>query len=110
LDGFGERLRDAMLAAGISTPMQLAKSCGVSRQTAAKWLKMREAHVSAIYMLKISECLHVRMRWLIEGKGVAGWGLHAKEDELETALMILERLPPERLREWLACGEKLARA
>lgn len=107
---FGDRLRAAMLAAGYSRPTQLAKACGVSRQTAAKWLDLAEANVSALYLFKIATCLHVRMTWLITGQGVARWGLHAREEDLEKALEILEHLPADKLKDWLDCGEKMAAA
>ena len=71
MDGFGGRLRAAMLAAGMETPAQLAERCGgsFSRQTAAKWLKMKGLDLKAAHLLTLAKCLGVRMRWLADGTG-----------------------------------------
>lgn len=103
---FGERVREGMLSAGLATPAQLAERCGVPRSTAEKWLAMREARLSAENLFKLSNCLNVRMRWLMTGKSVMGWQIG---DLAEHAVSILDKLTPEKAREWIACGERLAK-
>jgi transcriptional regulator with XRE-family HTH domain len=103
MEGFGERLRDAMLAAGIETPGELAKKCGVSRQTAQSWLAMREPLLRGTYLLKVADCLKVRMRWLSTGRGPVP--ISPELDELTT---IAAHLSPESLAEWKEIGRKMA--
>lgn len=54
---FGSRLRAAMKSSGMRAP-DLAKLCGVRRQTVAKWLLMREADLAA----KHADCIALAMR------------------------------------------------
>lgn len=102
--GFGERLRAAMLAAGIGTPAQLAKRCGnrFTRQTAARWLEMDTAELSSELLVVVSECLNTRATWLVTGKGGA-----AREHAMR-ALAIVDRLDPDTAERWLKMGERMA--
>jgi len=107
MDTFGERLWESMLIEGMLTPGELAKPCQVSRQTATNWLKMREANIAGTRLLPLADCLHIRLRWLISGKGVVS--IRSSHDiNLERAHALVERLPTARLEEWLAAGERIA--
>lgn len=101
---FGDRLRAAALASGIATPAQLAERCGVSRQNARKWMLMSEASLSGISLLKLSDCLDVRLRWLISGKLPVRWP-PGSDDVIE----LLDRMNAEQVKRWLAAGRRMFR-
>ncbi len=108
MNTFGDRVRGAMFAAGMSTPAQLGKACGASRQVVTTWLTMKEAHLSALHLYSLAQCLNVRMRWLVDGKGISSWSLYGKEPALERAALLLERLSAIKTRRWLEAGERMA--
>lgn len=66
---FGNRLRAAMLAAGITETDTLARRVGVSPQVIRKWLRDRCPHLSAENIVSLSEVLNVRVLWLAKGRG-----------------------------------------
>lgn len=105
---FGERLRAAGLAAGMSTPAHFAKRCGIPVRMAERWLKLEKApHMSAERLFFICDCMKVRPRWLHSGDGmperVTG------DIQAMAALVILHRLPSTKTAYWLEQGRKLIR-
>ena len=66
---FGNRLRAAMMAAGISETEVLARRVGVSPQVIRKWLRDVKPHLSAENIVSLSEILNVRVLWLANGRG-----------------------------------------
>lgn len=71
METFGERLRVAMGANGLRTAAALSNECRgkISRQQARHWLKKERANVEAETLMAVADCLHVRLHWLINGKG-----------------------------------------
>lgn len=94
----------AMLAAGITTPAQLAERSNgkFTRQTAARWLKMDRAELSGELLCVLSEILNARMWWLVTGTGGAG------RANVSRALAILDRLDEDKRERWLKAGERMA--
>jgi hypothetical protein len=78
---FGERLRDSMVIAGVSSA-GLAKMRGVSMQTVRDWLRMPIARLSGEHMACIGMELGCSVRWLALGVGTpVPIGLkHAREE------------------------------
>lgn len=60
---FGERLRDAMISSGVGVAT-MARKCGVSRQTVARWFRMKTADLSGTHLLIAAELVSMRPRWL----------------------------------------------
>jgi transcriptional regulator with XRE-family HTH domain len=92
-----------MLAAGMSTPAQLAKRCGVSRQAAGRWLAMAEAEIPATRLLDIANRLKVRALWLIDGDGPM-----QPMPEVERIRVLMEKLSKKQCEAWLRFGERMA--
>lgn len=67
MDTFGERLRDAMIAQGVSVSA-LARHMDVSRVTIQTWRHLHEPTMSANHFMIMCDSLHVRARWLAFGK------------------------------------------
>lgn len=65
---FGERLHDAMTATGMPAT-ELARLCGVSRQTVASWLRMKDADLSGAHLVRTGIELGYSIRWLAIGTG-----------------------------------------
>lgn len=106
MTGFGERLRDAMSIAGLRTAGDLAQKCGFSRQTAANLLKLESAsNVRGGHLLVLSNCLGVRIRWLLEGDPKVGRTSVFEALAIERATHIIDKLPREKTERWLDCGE-----
>lgn len=66
---FGLRLKAAMLAAGVTETETLAKRVGVSPQVIRKWLRSKNAALSAENIVSLSEVLNIRVLWLARGRG-----------------------------------------
>lgn len=109
MNGFNERLRDAMLSVGVRTAPELARKCGFSRQTAANLMKLDSAdNVRGKHMLALSNCLGVRIRWLLEGDPKVGRTSVFEALAIEQATHIIDQLPQDKVERWLECGrEKL---
>ena len=108
MPNFGNRLRGAMLAAGIESVSQLAREAGVSRQIAGRWLKMSETDLSAKNLTSLANLLHVRIRWLADGVGTPLIKLPHYDNQEEIAT-ILNALSKEEVALWLRFGEFLLR-
>jgi transcriptional regulator with XRE-family HTH domain len=66
---FGERLKGAMLAAGLTDTAVLAEKINVSPQIIRKWLRSRTPNLSAGNIVSLSEALNVRVLWLANARG-----------------------------------------
>ena len=66
---FGERLKAAMLASGVTETEVLAKRVGVSPQVVRKWLRSENPNLSAENIVSLSEALNIRVLWLARGRG-----------------------------------------
>lgn len=91
-----------MLSAGISTPTRFAIRCKVARSTAEKWLAMREARVLGVHLIGVADCVDVRLRWLITGKGPVRWPPGSEE-----VIEMLDRMSAEQVKRWLAAGRRI---
>lgn len=100
---FGERLRAAMLAAGMETPAQLGRLCGVNARTAERWLGLEDADLSAKTAYRVARCLKVRSSWLVAGEGEAPFS-----EAGTAARAIINRMSPTMARRWLALGRRMA--
>jgi transcriptional regulator with XRE-family HTH domain len=67
---FRERLRQAMVAAGLSAS-ELARRCDVDRQTVAQWLLMKEAKLNLKNSAKVADALGCELYWLATGRDEA---------------------------------------
>lgn len=111
---FGERLRVAMLASGITTSAQLATRCtrhiegGLSRQTAAKWLKMDRAELAAEWLFPLADCLKVRARWLATGKGQLAGVSDEHWRRIGDIVAALSAKSSSHVENWLTEGEQMA--
>jgi hypothetical protein len=101
--GFSGRVRAAMALAGVKNATQLAKACGVPRQTACRWLQTQEPRLTGAHLLTLSYCLHVRMRWLLTGQGTV---LPLPAD-LEEVLTILADVPLNEQKKWLVSAARM---
>lgn len=92
-----------MLSAGMTTPAQLARRCGVSRKTAADWLAMERATLSAERLALISKRLNVRLLWFFEDVP----GMDRKS--VQEVMAVADALTPEQCAEWLEIGRHMAK-
>jgi transcriptional regulator with XRE-family HTH domain len=102
---FGQRLRAAMLAAGVQTPAQLAAMCGINARTAGRYMRLEQADISAVTAEKIARALSVRLGWLITGLGPVAFGQEALD-----ALIIIEQLSRADAERWLNIGRQMLEA
>lgn len=111
MNDFGGRLRAAMLAAGFTTPAEVAARCKprIPRSTVQRWLTMEEAELSGVHLHALCQCLGVRMRWMVSGRGAIRAATAIRDMQLERAQIILDALGPERSEPWLTAGERIAR-
>jgi len=65
--GFGERLRDALEASGL-THVQVADLIGSRPELISRWLKLEEAPRSK-YVALLADALDIRHPWLLSGHG-----------------------------------------
>lgn len=89
---FGSRIQLAMIATGNDVPA-LAKKVPVSEAMVRRWLKLKSCRVSGMHLLRLSEILQVRIRWLVLGGSQLQrrLGLQYDEDELLNCYRILDR-------------------
>lgn len=99
---FGERLVAAMFAAGITTPEQIAKTCGVNGRTAVRYMTLEKADLSADIAYKLARGLNVRMGWLVAGE----LPVRLSEEALH-AIKLLEKMNDVQVRRWLRSGERV---
>lgn len=108
MSGFAGRLHAAQTAAGVVSPAELARKCGVTLETVEGWIASDGDTVSGRQLMLLRKALRVRAPWLMNGEGpVAGNALNT-EDEA-TALAILQAIPRPKLRFWFGTGRRLAR-
>lgn len=94
-----------MLAAGMETAAQLGTRCGVPRQTAQRWLRMKEADLAGKMLLKVATAVGVRPTWL--GSGCTPIRT-LRNPDVERAVVILDSLNKKQREAWFLYAEKLA--
>jgi transcriptional regulator with XRE-family HTH domain len=105
---FGERLRAAMLAAGVGTPSKLAARITrltgkkVARQTVEKWLRMRAPTLHAAHLIAVSAVLDVRLRWFIDESSTG-----MSRSLLLEMVAVMDSLTPEQQQDWLEIGRSM---
>lgn len=105
-----ERIRAAMAQAGISTPSELARKMGVSRQTVQNWVIGRSKNLTPEMLYKLCDAVNVNGRWMALGpphSPVKPSFLTPDEAEL---LQIARELPEESREHWVSIGRSLVRA
>lgn len=110
---FGERVRDAMIAAGLHTPGDLARACArtgyaISRQTASAWMELEEPDLLVKGLIALSRATRVRMWYLATG-GVPAGVRAASDEHLSRAMSIMDGLTREQCEEWFKYGQAMAR-
>lgn len=91
-----------MYAAGVETPEQLAKLCGVNGRTAGRYMLLEEADMSARIALKLARGLNVRLGWLIDGELPVRLSSAALE-----AAVVVDAMNEQQARRWLAYGRRI---
>src|SRR5512146_1383067 len=61
------RIRDAMIARGISNPSELARRLGVPRQTVHRWLNGDVRNMTHEHLFRLGDALNISGRWLALG-------------------------------------------
>lgn len=61
------RINEAMIAAGIRTPSELARIMGLPRQTVHRWLGEGIGNINYKNLLKLADALNVNARWIMYG-------------------------------------------
>lgn len=112
MDTFGERLRSAMIAKGILTLREqvaaLVRAGDVTALEARRWLRMRQAEVSASRLARVAICLDVKTIWLALGIGLPQTSRLLDDDERQ-AVDVANSLDRTQVQRWLACGRARAR-
>lgn len=103
-EGFGRRLKDSMLAAGIENPADLAARCGISASTCKRYLTLEEADLSAKTAFRMARSLRVGVAWLIGGEGSVPFS-----EDAQAAISIINQLPQRATERFLAYGWRLIR-
>lgn len=99
---FSKRIRAAMLAAGIETAEQLAKRCEVERSVAEGWLRLEDATLPGVELVRVARRLRVRVQWLTEGAVPM-----RLPPDFERVILILDGLAPAQMKRWLKDGLKM---
>lgn len=93
------------MAAGMDKPEQIARVAGVSTVMARRWLRSRDARISALHLAALSRALRVRMIWLATGESVPQvMGALTAEDI--DALSIVSQLNERDRKLWLKAGKR----
>jgi len=104
--GFGERLHDAMLAAGIESGAELARRCGVTLAVVTGWLASDGESVSGRQLMVLRRVLRVRSSWLMDGEQPLSRRSSDSQEEAE-ALALLQSLDARKRRLWLGIGRDM---
>lgn len=100
------RIRDAMIARGISSPSELARRLGVPRQTVHRWLNGDVRNMTHEHLFRLGDVLNISGRWLALGD--VDPSKYKVKDEYGSEALMLYREMPERTRtQWLALGRSL---
>jgi transcriptional regulator with XRE-family HTH domain len=108
METFAQRLRAAMLMAGITEAKELAMIAGITPQMARRWMKMPRADVAAWRLAPVAQRLRVRMVWLANGGTIPHVTGMLGREEVE-ALTILGALDDGARRRWIERGYRLTR-
>ena len=110
---FGERLRAALLANGVTTlPEQVAfpvRTAKIDRREAKRWLEMREARVPAMCLAPVTHALNFRMYWFCTGEGIPQV-LRTLMEEERVAVTLVMDLTESGRQQFLTYGQRLLRA
>src|SRR5262245_18086586 len=102
---FCERLRAAMLAAGIVSITELSEKTGIQAQVIAGWLDSCGDSMLAKDFPPLRAVLEVRLMWLLQGAGTMA---PAGVQDIEL-VQISSELRPRHLVRWKTMGRALAR-
>ena len=97
------RISDAMIAAGIRTPSELARMMGLPRQTVHRWLSEGIGNINYKNLLKLSDALNVNARWIMYGE-VGRIKLPIKNAHEAEAANIARQLSADLRNQWFALG------
>lgn len=103
---FRERLRDAQMAAMVSTRTELARRTGMTPERLAAIVAQPE-RATVTEGIAIARALKVRIFWLWENDGMPSpmtMNGHASE-----ALAVLEAMPAQNRETWIGVGRRLMR-
>lgn len=105
-----ERIRAAMAQAMISTPSDLARKMGVSRQTVQNWISGRSDKITPDMLYKLCDAVNVNGRWMALGpphSPVKPTFLTPDDGEV---LEISRALDDATREQWVSVGRSLVRA
>lgn len=100
------RISDAMMAAGIRTPSELARRMGLPRQTVHRWLSEGIGNINYKNLLKLSDALNVNARWIMYGE-IGRIKLPIKDAHEGEAANIARQLTADLRKLWFALGRNL---
>lgn len=101
-----DRIRDAMIAAGIAGPGELARRLRLPRQTVHRWLAGNIKNLTYDNLFRLADLLNVSARWLAIGDVDPSKYLVKDEQEVEMMAVIREMSAHTRA-QWLAIGRSL---
>jgi len=101
-----DRIRDAMISAGIATPAELARRLDLPRQTVHRWLGGNIKNLTYENLFRLADLLNVSARWLAIGDVDPSKYLVKDEQEVEMMALIREMSAHTRA-QWLAIGQSL---
>jgi transcriptional regulator with XRE-family HTH domain len=100
------RISDAMVAAGIRTPSELARMISLPRQTVHRWLSEGIGNINYKNLLKLSDALNVNARWIMYGE-IGRIKLPIKDAHEGEAANIARQLSTDLRSQWFALGRNL---
>ncbi len=101
-----DRIRDAMIAAGIEGVGDLARRLGLPRQTVHRWLQGSIKNMTYENLFRLADLLNVSARWLAVGD--VDPSKYIVKDEQEVEMMAIIRDMSHHTRtQWLAIGRSL---
>lgn len=101
-----ERIRAAMIAAGIVNPATLARHLDLPRQTVHRWLSGCIKNMTHDNLFSLADALDVSARWIALGDVDPSKYLLKDEQEVEMMALIREMSLHTRA-QWLAIGRSL---
>jgi len=100
------RIRDAMIARGISSPAELARRLGVPRQTVHRWLNADVKNITHENLFRLGDVLNISARWLALGDVDPSKSKLKNEFDSEV-LEIYRNLSAHNRSQWLTIGRSL---
>lgn len=100
------RINEAMTAAGIRSPSELARMMGLPRQTIHRWLSEGIGNINYKNLLKLADALNVNARWIMYGE-IGRIKPPIKNSHEVEAANLARQLPQELRDQWFALGRNL---